>query len=96
MIGGAGKKLSTMVDLAEDLYERVNELRTRLEATSETVESTADQVDRMEVELAEQRALLEAVADEQGVDVQRVLDGVGESPDGGTEGGPESADVTTE
>ena len=72
MIGGAGKKISRMVDLAEELYERVNDLRARMESMTETVEGTADRVERLEGELAEQRALVEAIAEEQGVDVEAV------------------------
>ena len=72
MIGGAGKKISTIVELAEELYERVNDLRARMESMSETVDGTADRVEAVEAELAEQRALIEAIAEEQGVDVEAV------------------------
>lgn len=75
MIGGAGKKIGTMVDLAEKLYEQVTAVREQLNATTETVDETADRVERLESEVAEQRALLEAIAEEQGIDV----DGPGES-----------------
>jgi len=83
MIGGAGKKISTMVDLAEELYERVNDLRARMESMTETVEGTADRVERLEAEVAEQRALVAAIAEEQGIDVEAVREtaaaGAGES-----------------
>ena len=82
MIGSAGKKLSTMVELAEDLYERVNELRNRMESMSETVDETADRVETLEAELAEQRALVEAIAEERGIDVEAVS----ESATAGNEG----------
>ena len=62
MIGGAGKKIQTMVELAEELYERTNEMRRKLQEMSETVEGTADRVERLEVEVAEQRAIVEAIA----------------------------------
>ena len=81
MIGGAGKKLGTMVELAEELYERVNELRSRLEAVDETVESTADRVESIEREAAEQRAILEAMAEAQGIDVEVVVDSVSAAAD---------------
>jgi len=76
MIGGAGKKIQTMVELAEELYERTNEMRGKLQETSETVEATAGRVERLEVEVAEQRAILEAVAEGQGVDVEAVVESV--------------------
>ena len=74
MIGGAGKKIQTMVELAEELYERTNEMRRKLQETSETVEGTADRVERLEVEVAEQRAIVEAIAAEHGIDVAAVAD----------------------
>jgi archaellum component FlaC len=85
MIGGAGKKISTIVDLAEELYERVNELRARVESVSDTVDDTADRVERLESELAEQRALVSAIAEEQGIDVAAVRESAGPEPeDSGT------------
>jgi len=90
MIGGAGKKISRMVDLAEELYERVNDLRSRMESMTETVEGTADRVERLEAELAEQRALVAAIAEEQGVDVEAVRESA-ESGQMGTTGDAEEA-----
>ena len=90
MIGGAGKKISRMVDLAEELYERVNDLRARVESMTETVEGTADRVERLEAELAEQRALVAAIAEEQGVDVEAVRESA-ESGQMGTTGDAEEA-----
>ena len=101
MIGGAGKKISTMVDLAEELYERVNDLRARMESMTETVEGTADRVERLEAEVAEQRALVAAIAEEQGIDVDAVREsasvGSGESAtlDDGETGAPEDAEEAT-
>lgn len=82
MIGGAGKKLQTMVELAEELYERTNEMRRKLQETSETVEATADRVERLEVEVAEQRAILEAVAEERGIEVEALVESVAAESDG--------------
>lgn len=68
MIGSAGKKIQTMVELAEELYERMNDLREKLQATNETVEDVDSRTERIEAELAEQRALLEAIAEKEGID----------------------------
>lgn len=89
MLGGAGQKISTMVELAEDLYEKVNELRQRVESVSDTVEETGDRVEGIEGELAEQRAILEAVAEEQGIDVDAVTAPLdeGSKTSGDTDGG---------
>lgn len=83
MIGGAGKKLGTMVDLAEQLYEQVSAVREQLAATTETVDETAERVERLEAEVAEQRALLEALAEERGIDVDAVA-GTAETVDDAT------------
>lgn len=91
MIGGVGQKVQTVVELAEELYERVNELRARIESVSDTVEDTADRVERLETELAEQRAVVEAIAEDHGVDVDAVVASVEGDESGGVEEG-ESAD----
>lgn len=74
MLGNAGKKLQKMVDLAEELYERMNQLREQLRELETTVEETNTTVQEIETEQTEQRALIEAIAAEQGVDVDSVLD----------------------
>ena len=74
MLGNAGKKLQKMVDLAEELYERMNDLREQLQKLQETVEDTNERVSVIEEDLAANRALLEALADEQDLDVDSVVD----------------------
>jgi len=74
MLGNAGKKLQKMVDLAEELYERMNQLREQLRELQTTVEKTNTTVQKIEAEQAEQRALIEAIAADQGVDVDSVLE----------------------
>ena len=83
-LGGTAKKIQQMVDMAEKLYERLNEVREQLTALRATVEETGSRVEVLERENARQRALLTALAEEEGVDVEAVLDGVGET--GGTDG----------
>ena len=72
-LGGTAKKLQKMIDTAEQTYHRLNEMREQMNALRETVEATGDRVERLEAEQRDQRALLEALADEQGVDVDAVL-----------------------
>lgn len=74
MLGNAGKKLQRMLDLAEELYERMNDLREQLRKMQETVEDTNERVSGIEEEQAANRALLEALADEQDIDVDSVVD----------------------
>lgn len=79
-LGSTAKKVQQMADMAEKLYERLNELREQVVQTRETVDDTNERVAALEDELAEQRALVEALADAQGVDVEAVSasDGDGE------------------
>lgn len=75
VLGNAGKKIGTIVELAEELYEKVTELKEQLAETRETVEATNRRVAELEREAARQRALIEALAKERGIDVDAVLDG---------------------
>lgn len=74
MLGNAGKKLQKMVDLAEELYERMNQLREQLRELQGAVEETNDRAAAIETEQTAQRALLEAIADDRDIDVEAVLD----------------------
>lgn len=75
-LGGTAKKLQKVVDAAEQLYSKMNEIIGELKDLQSAVEATNTQVDRMERELAEQRALLEELADREGIDVEHTLDSV--------------------
>lgn len=71
-LGGTAKKIQTLADTAEKMYQRMNDLREQVQATQESVTDTSDRVKRLENEMAEQRALLNAVATELDVDVEKV------------------------
>jgi len=64
--GGTTEKLQKVASMAEDVYAKLNELRDQIQAMRETVE-------RVDRRTAENRALLEAIAAEQDVDVDAVL-----------------------
>lgn len=70
---GATKKLQQVVDMADKLYQRLDELRQQLQEVREQVDETSERVERVERELEGQQALLEAIAERQGVDVDEVL-----------------------
>ncbi|QAU11841.1 hypothetical protein EKH57_03205 [Halorubrum sp. BOL3-1] len=70
--GNTAKKIQTLADRAERTYKKINELREEVEETQTTVLDTSDRVKALEVEMAEQRAVLDAVAQEVGVDLERV------------------------
>lgn len=81
MLGSAGEKITRVVDLAEELYERVVELREQVVGLRETTQETRDRVAAVEDELAEQRALLEAIAEAEGVEVDDVRPPEAEAPE---------------
>jgi chromosome segregation ATPase len=70
--GDTAKKIQTLADKAERTYQKINELRSEVEETQTTVLDTSERVQRLENEMAEQRAVLDAVAEEVGVDLESV------------------------
>lgn len=72
MLGNAGQKISRIVDLAESLYERMIELREEVQALQETTRDTNERVADLEAEMAAQGALLEVLADAEGLDVESI------------------------
>ncbi|QZX98686.1 DUF5798 family protein [Halobaculum rubrum] len=71
--GSTAKKLQTVADLAEKLYTKVNEIRERVEAMQGAVQSTEQRVETLERDLAQQRAIVEAIAEAQDIDVDAVV-----------------------
>lgn len=71
--GDTAKKLQKVTSAAEDLYEKMNQLRGQVQSLREEVATTSEQVDEIEADLAEQRALLEALAENEGIDVETVV-----------------------
>lgn len=74
-LGGTAKKLQKVATAAEELYGKMNEVMSRLTELEADVERTSEQVDRIERDVAEQRALVEALAAAGDVDVEAVLEG---------------------
>jgi uncharacterized coiled-coil DUF342 family protein len=72
-LGGATKKLQMVADMGEELYDRINELREQIVDVRETVDETNRRVAAVENKLDGQAAILEALAEEQGIDVEAVL-----------------------
>lgn len=74
VIGSVSQKIQTVVELAEELYERVTELREQVAAVRETVEDTHDRVGALERDFARQEALLEAIAEDHGIDPDDIVE----------------------
>lgn len=72
-LGGTAKKLQKVMDSAEKLYAKMNEIIGELKDLQQEVEDTSQQVDHLERDIAEQRALLDALAAEEGIDTEAVL-----------------------
>ena len=72
-LGNTAKKLQRVAEMAEKLYQKVDELRTQVNEVREHVERTSRKVDDIERELDEQRAVLDALAREQDIDVDALL-----------------------
>jgi len=107
-LGSTAKKLQKVSDMADDLYAKVNEQKEQLQELRKTVEETNEGVEDIDEELAQQRALLEAIADAQGLDTDAILteaviedaeasaDAEGEAADSSTGTDAEAADAATE
>ncbi len=74
VLGGATKKIQTIVELAEDLYEKVTELREELLDTQDSVLDIQERVTAVEVELDEQRVIIEAIAEDHNISVEDLFD----------------------
>ena len=94
-LGNTAKKLQRVADMAETLYEKVDELRSQVNEVKAHVETTSQRVERVERDLDDQRAILEALAREQGVDVDSLLAGaaIEEAEPGHTDTGSTTDDI---
>lgn len=72
-LGSTTKKIQTIADKAEQVYAQINEVRKQLDDLRTKVDRTHDTVSELEVKHEQNRALLEAIAEEQGVDVETVI-----------------------
>ena len=72
-LGGATKKLQMVADMGEELYGRINELREQILEVRRTVGETNERVAALENELEGQGAILEALAEKEGIDVDGIL-----------------------
>lgn len=67
-LGSTARKLQGLTDTAEDLYRKLTEVLERVRDIESSIEETNDRVDGIDRRLADQRALLEAIAEANGVD----------------------------
>ncbi|ADJ15627.1 hypothetical protein C497_11438 [Halalkalicoccus jeotgali B3] len=62
-----------MAEKAEQLYAQLNEVKKQLEDLRVKVDNTHETVTGLEVKHEQNRALLEALAEERGIDVEKVI-----------------------
>ena len=72
-LGSTAQKLQVMAERAEQVYSQIMELREQIAALRETVEHTGDRVEEIDLRTEKQSALITAIAEEQGIDVDAVL-----------------------
>jgi hypothetical protein len=72
-LGTTAKKLQKVTEMAENVYQRLNELRAQISEMRETTGETQATVDRLETETAEIRAIVEAIADQEDIDTETVI-----------------------
>jgi DNA anti-recombination protein RmuC len=89
-IAGTKKRIQRLIKVAEESYKRINNLRERMDKLQTDLESTSSQVEHIGYELAEQRVLLEALAEREGVDVETLLEEADLPPEPDTEAERES------
>jgi len=95
-LGNTKQKIQTMIDQAEKAYTKMNEVRDDVEQLRQQLEHTSEQVDSVSHELAEQRAVVEALAEKEGIDVEQVIaDAVIEDAEEGTDGETAGTDGDT-
>lgn len=71
--GSTAKKIQKLATIAERTYETLNEVVEDLQRLREDFETTSQRVEGLERELAEQRAIVEALAEREGLDVAELV-----------------------
>jgi septal ring factor EnvC (AmiA/AmiB activator) len=95
-IAGTKKKIQRATKVAEESYKKMNEMMEKIQQLQEDLATTSTQVDHMEYDLAEQRVLLETIADQHGLDVDQLLEEADLPAEPNTTHESESASDTTE
>jgi len=83
--GSTAKKVQKLADTAEKLYGRLDEVRTQVVETRETVDDSNARLRELEAEVAAQGALVEAIAEEHDIDVESVRADVSVDAESGAE-----------
>ncbi|MFC4986584.1 MULTISPECIES: DUF5798 family protein [Saliphagus] len=71
-LGSTAKKIQIVSERAEQVYKQIQELQQRIIHLERKLEDTHDTATALDHRIEENRALLVAIAEEQGVDVDQV------------------------
>lgn len=87
-LGSTAKKIQLVAEKAEQVFEMSKDLKERVTGLEAATEETHEQVAEVREATAENRALLEAIAAEQGLDVEEILteDAPVDNSEGNSEG----------
>ncbi|WP_323677384.1 DUF5798 family protein [Halorubellus sp. PRR65] len=72
-LGSTAKKIQTLADRAEQLYVKLKEVHERVVSVEQTVDDTQARVQELENALEHQRVVIEALAEDRGIDVDAVV-----------------------
>ena len=104
-LGKTAKKIQVLAERAEQLYAQVGELREQLAEMRVKLDDTHESVTTVDHRTREHRVLLEAIAEEQGLDPDAILaeasivdaeEAVAETTDGDPDPDGESAESSAE
>lgn len=72
-LGSTAKKIQTLADRAEQLYVKLKEVHERVVSVEDTVDDTQVRVKELENAVEHQRVVIEALAEDRGIDVDAVV-----------------------
>ncbi|MEF8773076.1 DUF5798 family protein [Halodesulfurarchaeum sp.] len=70
--GSTAKKLQQVVDVADELYAKINDLKSDLTEIRDTIDETNSRVGELESEMESQQELLKAIAVAEDIDIEEL------------------------
>lgn len=67
-LGSTARRLQNLTDTAEELYKKLGEILERIRQIEGSIEESSDRLESIEARLDRQEALLEALAEAEGID----------------------------
>jgi predicted RNase H-like nuclease (RuvC/YqgF family) len=73
-LGSTAAKLKKLVNMVEQVFEQMKELRDRVQELDETIDDMDQRLDRIDARGKREEALLSALAEQDGIDVESLLE----------------------